>query len=173
MRRIIHCLGLAIALITGLGSCANDVDLAAERRELNEKNFASFATKADYERVSLPGLSGDYYIYMKYLERGEESAPMPKATDRVKIHYKLYSLTSFLSESPVMLQNNLDKEVATLTYDNVSGYVSGFQIAVQNMRVGDKAGVVIPWYLGYGAQATAILPSYSATYFEITLHAIQ
>lgn len=172
MRRIIHCLGLAIALIVGLGSCSSDVDLAAERRELNEKNFATFATNAEYQRASLPGLIGDYYIYIKYLERGAESAPMPKATDKVKMHYKFYSLTSFLSENPVELQSNLDKEVATLPYSEVTGYIPGFQIALQNMRVGDKAGVVIPWHLGYGSQAT-ILPSYSALYYEITLHAIQ
>lgn len=173
MRRIIHCLGLAIALIVGLGSCSSDVDLAAERRELNEKNFATFATNAEYKRVSLPGLIGDYYIYIKYLQRGEETARVPKATDRVKIHYKLYSLTSFLSENPVQLESNLDREVSTLTPNSVSGFVPGFQIALQNMRVGDKAGVVIPWQLGYGASSTPVLPSYSATYFEITLYAVQ
>lgn len=56
---------------------------------------------------------------------------------------------------------------------NSSGSVStikGVQVALQNMAVGEKWEVVIPWQMGYrGYSFSGVIPAYSTLVFEIEL----
>lgn len=55
----------------------------------------------------------------------------------------------------------------------VNDLISGFQIALVNMRVGDRWRVYIPWEKGYGNRGVGTqIPGYSTLVFEIQLIAI-
>lgn len=54
----------------------------------------------------------------------------------------------------------------------VNGLIEGFQIALLNMRVGDRWIVYIPYRLGYGKRASGPIPAFSTLVFEIELISI-
>ena len=54
----------------------------------------------------------------------------------------------------------------------VNGLIEGFQIALLNMRVGDRWIVYIPYSLGYGKWASGPIPAFSTLVFEIELISI-
>ena len=54
----------------------------------------------------------------------------------------------------------------------VNGLIEGFQIALLNMRVGDRWIVYIPYGLGYGKRASGPIPAFSTLVFEIELISI-
>ena len=54
-----------------------------------------------------------------------------------------------------------------------SGFIQGFSMGVQGMRVGGLRRVVIPPNLGYGSQAQQGIPANSTLLFEIELLAVQ
>lgn len=57
----------------------------------------------------------------------------------------------------------------TISSGGVTSLVKGMQIALQNMSVGDKWEVVIPWSLGYKGYDRGVIPAYSTLVFEIEL----
>lgn len=40
------------------------------------------------------------------------------------------------------------------------------------MKVGDKAEVLIPWFLAYGSRDSQVVPAFSALYYNIELLSI-
>ena len=50
--------------------------------------------------------------------------------------------------------------------------ITGWQIALTQMHVGDHWVVYIPWELGYGKQGNGNIPGYSTLIFEMELIAI-
>ncbi len=166
---IISFLSLCL-LAVALGSCDDSVDLSKERRSKNEKAFLSYKQRVGYERVSLPGLYEDSFVYMKWLG-DKHKGDKPKQTDLVKMHYSGYLLTSWTNNPATgLFDSNTNLEV--LHANPVDGFIEGVSIALQNMAVGDKVGVVIPWYLAYGAIGSGRIAPYSALYFELELNEI-
>ncbi len=157
-------------MVVAFSSCEEDVDLSKERRAKNEQTFLSYADKSDYEKVSLAGLYADSYVYMKWLSEKHEGAK-PKQTDLVKMHYSGYLLTEW-DKNPEKGLFDTNKEQAVLQATPVNVYINGMMIALQNMAVGDKVGVLIPWYLAYGNRGNGRIPPYSALYFEVELNEI-
>ncbi len=173
-KSIISLLSLCLMAVA-LGSCEDNVDLTKEKRAKNEQAFLSYAKKTDYQKVSLAGLYADSYVYMKWLSKKHEGAK-PRQTDLVKMHYSGYFLTEWSKDTNARpFDSNTD--LAVLQAGPVNGYIEGMQIALQNMSVGDKVGVIIPWYLGYGqgrygAYGQVEFPGYKALYFEVELKEI-
>ena len=54
-----------------------------------------------------------------------------------------------------------------------SGFIQGFSMGVQGMRVGGLRRVVIPPNLGYGAAGSGSIPGNATLLFEIELLAVQ
>jgi FKBP-type peptidyl-prolyl cis-trans isomerase len=50
-----------------------------------------------------------------------------------------------------------------------NGVIPGFSIALQNMVIGDKWEVWIPWSLGYGSAGYSSIPGFSTLVFQIEL----
>lgn len=90
-------------------------------------------------------------------------SPMVNSTVDVKYIGRLYNNEPF------------DSSFTATTYgDSIfrtkpSGTISGWQIALTDMRVGDSARVVIPYGQGYEAQSTGSIPPYSTLIFDIKL----
>lgn len=142
---------LALGLLLGLGlsSCSEEVDHARLHRSENEQAFLSYKAKEGYERVSLPGLYGDSYVYVKWTKRGQDKIK-PKQTDKVRLRRRSYLLTEWNeSERSGLFYSNYTEEKPKA--QEVMSEVEGIQIALQNMVVGDVVTVAVPWYLGLGA----------------------
>lgn len=54
----------------------------------------------------------------------------------------------------------------------LKGLIEGWQIAIPEMRVGDKWEIYIPWEKGYGSHGVDGIPKFSTLIFEIELVAI-
>ena len=161
------CLPFALAFT----SCGDDDNTNTEWRETNETAFKAITTSTEYRAVTTPG--GPGVIYRKVLKSGEGTVK-PLSTSRVRVIYKgvFYDGTVFDAgnsehESPVYFPSK------TATNFQNNGVIAGFSIALQNMVVGDKWEVWIPWDLGYGASGSGSIPGYSTLVFEVELLEIE
>ena len=168
LRKLAHTLILGLASLFALSSCSDTIDTQQQRRENNEKAFHSFQGKSGYSRVSIPGIYGDNYIYMKYITRGTGTVK-PIATDNVRRQYTGYLTTDWVKDGDAaeFFDSNASKTV--IDPSKVGGDIVGMAIALQNMVVGDDVEIVIPWYLGYGAASISSIPSYSSLFFKVKL----
>lgn len=153
-----------------LGSCSESIDGVEQRRYNNEQAFKSFATNTSYKAVTSPGYYGQSAIvYMQWLEEG--TGATPKATDYIRMNYSGHLLTTWVQDGSGFFDG--DTSASPKAKTRVSGYIPGMRIALENMRVGDRVNVIIPWYLAYGATGLGtVIPSYSALHFEVKLHSI-
>lgn len=153
-------------------SCNDEPDQELIYRSNNETQFASFADSVDYKKVSVPGLYGDNFVYMKYIEKANEASPMPIYTSEVKMRYKAYILTRWTNNSATALPFDTNSEKEVLKSSPLATNIIGVAIALQNMRVGDHIHVAVPWYLAYGADKTVGVRPYTSLFFDIKLEEI-
>lgn len=146
-------------------ACSEAIDTGLQRRSENEKAFNAYASDKGYERVMLRGDFADRYIYMHWEHKASDRTKKPIATDYIRMRYKGY----FLTNKSLVFDSQDAENIQTLRQGAVNGYISGVSIALQSMALGDKATVVIPWFLGYGSEPQAQIPSYSGLIFDIEL----
>lgn len=160
----------SLLFISSFCCCNKNVDTELVRRANNENYFESFADSAGYSKVSVPGLYGDGYIYMKYLERGNDDANTPIYTSSVEFRYMTYIMEYWLKDSsmarPIDSNYDVQKIDPVLVKDNILGVA----IALQNMKVGDHVRIAIPWYLAYGSGPSRGLPGYTSLFMDIKLN---
>ncbi len=155
----ILCLPLALAIT----SCKDDDDDYSEWKETNEAAFNAIVSNPAYQSVTTP--EGPGAVYVKKLKNGT-GAEKPIYTSKVNVHYKgtLYDGAQF-DASPDGVASSF----------SVNGVVSGFAVALQNMVVGDKWEVWIPWNLGYGSPGLTdrygnqVIAPYSTLVFEVEM----
>lgn len=164
IQSVLRACAISLVVALSLGSCTETIDTAKEAQSANEKAFLAYSGKKEYERITLPGNFADRYVFMKWENKATDRSQRTKATDYVRIKYVGRMLRGgYEFDRLDAASTNL------LPQESVSSYVSGFSIALQNMVVGDKAEVIIPWYLAYGMSGTRTIPPYSALAFDIEL----
>lgn len=99
------------------------------------------------------------YLTDRALTQGNLS-PLLTSTVKVKYIGRLYNGTAFDSS-----YLNTDSLYET----GLTSVISGWTIALQDMRVGDSARVVIPYSQGYGSSGSGSIPPYSTLVFDIKL----
>ena len=188
-----HILYIMLLMMTfiGLSSCSensNTVEEYPNWKATNESKFNSvyaealkyIASGSDSWKVikkwsyqdSIHNNPEDY-ILAQVITKGNGTTS-PIYTDSVRVHYegRLLPSTSY-SEGYVF-----DKSWSTDEYNPstnvptklaVSNVVDGFSTALQNMHIGDRWRVYIPYQLGYGSAGTTGIPGYSTLVFDITL----
>jgi len=110
-------------------------------REANTNAYEAITKNSDFHKLeTATGPSGVYYQIIK---RGTVTEH-PLQTSKVKVLYKgtYYDGTVFDAGSS---GNNIPVEFT------LSSVVRGFSFALQNMVIGDKWNIWIPYYLGYGS----------------------
>ena len=168
MKKKIFLWMLCLPFILTFSSCGgDDNDANTEWRDTNEAAFNAVASSTEYQAVTTPGGPGT--IYRKVLKSGTGSE-QPLSTSRVKALYKgafydgsVFDAGTSGNDVPVYFPSK------TATSFQNNGVISGFSIALQNMVVGDKWEVWIPWDLGYGAAGSGSIPGYSTLVFEVEL----
>ena len=122
-------------------------------KQLNEQYMTDLATKEN-----LKALRGG--VYYEVLQSGDgDRQPNPRS--KVTCHYKGMLINGKVFDSSY-------KRNAPATF-RVNMLISGFQIALVNMHVGDHWRVYIPASKGYGDQAVGEIPAHSTLIFEIEL----
>ena len=130
-----------------------------KKEEYIKKNREWLAAKATEPDVN----PLDKGIYYKVLKSGTPNSPHPNRTSVVIAHYtgKLINGKRFDSSlggaAPAMRLREL---------------IPGWQIALQQMHVGDKWEIYLPAEMGYGKQSVPGIPGSSTLIFEIELKGI-
>ncbi len=113
------------------------------------------------------------FIYVEVLETGDgETSPI--ATDTVRVAYRgrLLPSTTY-KEGYVFDQTYLGdfdwKTMGVAPNATAANFMQGFSTAVQNMHIGDRWRVYIPYTLMYGSASSTSYPAYSNMIFDIAL----
>lgn len=177
MRKLLFYIFGAFVTTCALSSCGDDDDdnssnvweKYAENREanINWLNSEEARTNADgtpyFERIIPAWNKGSYILMHRFTDPAETAGNLvPLYTSSVSVRYigRNYQGVVFDADS-------LSANGTTFT---LSGLVSGWQVALQNMHVGDSVEIVLPYQMAYGSSSpsSAILP-YSALRFNLRL----
>lgn len=135
-----------------------EAELAADLNE--EKNAAFLAANAKKEGVEVSE-SG-----LQYRRLSEGKGKKPGPTSMVTVHY-----TGALINGKVFDSSVGRGQPATFGLDQV---IPGWTEGLQKMREGEKAEIVIPQDLGYGARgAGGAIPPYQTLVFQVELIKVQ
>lgn len=171
MKKLLYILPLLVALVATISSCDDDNtwDEYKDWREANDAWLIQQGSVLDengnafYTRI-VPAWNKGAYVYIHYfndrtLTEGNLS-PMYTSTVSVKYIGRLYDDQPF--DSSYLATDSLFNTT-------LGSVITGWGIALETMRVGDSARVVIPYEQGYGASETGSIPPYSALQFDIKL----
>jgi len=190
MKRIrqLFTLLLIFAAATTICSCSETEDEDTEYENWQERNETYFANIYAQAQTNSDGtwkiirnwsynedIATDKtdYIVVQVLNEGTGSG-CPIYTDSVRVHYRgrIIPTTSYPSGYQFDSSWNGDYNLQTMIPSKfaIGDVVNGFATALQNMHIGDRWMVYIPYTLGYGTTATSSIPAYSTLIFDITLH---
>ncbi|MDR1120121.1 MAG: FKBP-type peptidyl-prolyl cis-trans isomerase [Dysgonamonadaceae bacterium] len=181
MKKMLYPLWLicCMAVLAACGSNDDETDYAWKQANENAFNALadSVATDADFIKVSIPG--GPGAVYCKKQNKADDviGTDTAKYTDIVTVTYKgwLINGTVFEDATYIPMTFKIDGSAYTLpsgaTGTGIS-VISGWKIALQNMREGERLRVWIPWDLAYGTSANGSIPAYSTLIFDIFLEKI-
>lgn len=158
-------------------SCKEEEDVLSydpEWKAMNEAYFLSHKDSAEYiALVDTLANSGDS-IYYKILET--RAGKTPCFTDTVNVTYKGWITkkwdTEYETDSIFDTTAGSRYEFLGAPFGVASGTISGWRLALQYMKVGDKWEVVIPSSMAYGSTGKGSIPPYSTLNFEMQLVSI-
>lgn len=140
-----------------------------EWRQNNEKWLAEQAARSDgsgkaYYRRIVPAWNPGVYILMHTFndQAATEGNLVPLMSSTVAVKYKgmFYNDVPFDSS-----YTNVDSLYTT----KLTSVIDGWQIALQNMHVGDSVEVLLPYQVAYGSSGSQAIAPYSALKFHIKL----
>lgn len=102
-------------------------------------------------------------VLCKIIKRGEGDK-YPRSGNVVTVHYKGMLINGKVFDSSY--------ERGYPEAFRVNELITGWQIALTQMHVGDHWVVYIPWEMGYGKKGCGNIPGYSTLVFEMELVAI-
>lgn len=171
------------AVFTSCKDDDNNDDALVEAYKLeNEQAFQAKANDPDYIQVKITG-SGDGFVYAKKLKSGD--GPAIYFNSRITVYYRGWLANSTPADyfDKREYEDGAPSKFAVSSYSanyssysNPNGYsapITGWTIALQNMVVGDKWEVWIPYGLAYGTSdrkdnaGNVTIPAYSTLVFEI------
>ncbi|MCM1020649.1 MAG: FKBP-type peptidyl-prolyl cis-trans isomerase [Muribaculaceae bacterium] len=159
-----------------ISSCGDDEDNWDQYKQWITENNSWLEEKANevdpttgqkvYTRV-IPSYNVGSYVLMRWFNDQSKTSmnlkPMFTSTVDVKYIGHLYDNTPF--DSSYLLTSDGDSIFRT----DLSSVIQGWQIALQNMHVGDSCEVIIPFASAYGSSTSGIIPPYSNLRFNMAL----
>jgi FKBP-type peptidyl-prolyl cis-trans isomerase len=151
-------------LLLSFTACNEDDDSTTQWRLDNQAKYDEIKANPEWKEMNTKAVEGPSGVYYKVLPNLDaegvekvKGTEHPLQTASVTVNYtgKNYIGTVF--------------DAGTNATFKVNGVVRGFSIALQNMVVGDKLEICIPYYLGYGTTVTGTIKAYSTLFFEIEL----
>ncbi len=182
MKKILTYIAGAMLLVPVVSSCSdsdeNDNDAGTlwdryeEYRETNISWVAQQEAKLNpdgskyYERLQ-PAWNANSYILIHWFNDRSETAGnlRPLLTSSVRTRYVGRNYLGQVFDADSTSENG--------TFFLVKNVVSGWQVALQNMHVGDSVQIILPYNQAYGSSnPSELIPPYSALQFNIRLHDI-
>jgi FKBP-type peptidyl-prolyl cis-trans isomerase len=149
------------AVAISFATCNKDEKENDIWREANEADYRKISVNSAYQELKTA--SGPSGIFYKVIKSGTGNE-YPLQTSSVKVLYQGSYYTGDVFDAGSS-KNGISKEfLLTGNY-----CVRGFSYTLQNMVVGDKWEVYIPYNLGYGSTSSGSLKAYSNLIFEIEL----
>lgn len=154
-----------LMVIASLASCAEDNwDTYRDWREANQDWYTAQAYRTDsdgkpYYRQLSPDWNKNSGVLIHYLNDRAltEGNLSPLQTSYVKVNYRLE------------LYNGVAVDSGTAFVSQPAQLIPGWQVALNDMRVGDTCEVIVPYTQGYGAGGSTNIDPYSMLKFGIRL----
>lgn len=164
---------IACAVVT-LSCSKDDVEIDEVWKAKNESKILEISLNDDYKKI--PDPSSQFSVYYKPIKTGTGERVL--MTDHVKVLYKGWMINDkVFDKSPGFDTPETDDDEPAEFSIMREGYatyavIAGWGIALQNMRVGDRWEVWIPWQLAYGVNGKSSstmtsIPGCSALAFEM------
>lgn len=182
MKKSLTYLAGAMLLIPALCSCSDsddeDTDIGTiwdryeEYREANLTWIAQQETRLNpdgtkyYERLQ-PQWNANSYILIHWFNDRSETAGnlVPLLTSSVRARYIGRNYLGQVFDADSTSENG--------TYFLVNQVVAGWQLALQNMHVGDSVEIILPYNQAYKSSTpNDLIPPYSTLQFTMRLHDI-
>lgn len=170
-KKTLHILPVLVVLISCMAACHSSDTWAdySEWRQTNDKWLELQGTLLDddgelfYDRV-VPEWNKSAYIYMHFFNDRKltEGNLTPLYSSTVSVKY----IGRFYNDEPFDSSYLNTDSLFTSTLPEL---IQGWTIALENMRVGDSARIVVPYQQGYGTTTTGSILPYSALQFDIKL----
>lgn len=163
---------ISVALFTGACESNNTWELYEEWRLTNDDFYNDQTALKDadgslfYKQLTPSWYPSSGVLIHYFNDRSKTEGNLsPLVTSTVDVKYigRLYNDEPF--DSSYANTANGD----SIFRFQPSQTITGWQIALSDMRVGDSARVVIPYGQGYEAQTTGSIPPYSTLVFDIKL----
>jgi cyclophilin family peptidyl-prolyl cis-trans isomerase len=162
----------------------------AKYKEEEKKKAEALAKEAQVaflnKNAELKGRKIESPTGMAMIFLNESDGITPKPTDRVNIDCAGYLENGELFwttwEAVAKENGKLDERQANaggykpfdMPYNETAGLIAGFREAMLNMKIGDRARVFIPYYLGYGERGNPpVIPPSANLVFDIELAGIK
>lgn len=187
---------LTVVFALALSSCSENIEEVVEYpnwKNTNESYFSNLYATTQSKisagdstewkvlrswSITADATDHDYnHVVVKVINKGTGSG-CPLSTDSVKVHYKGRLLPSAsYSDGFVFAQSYYGDYNANTSMPVVVGvmpntYVTdGLSTALQQMHIGDRWQVYVPYQLGYGKTDTTTpsVPGYSVLVYDVTL----
>ena len=100
---------------------------------------------------------------MKVVELEKPAVGVGEVLVRIKyVGFCGSDLNTFLGRNPMV-------KLPVIPGHEVGAVIEGWQLALQEMRVGDRWIIYIPYNFGYGNRASGPIPAFSTLIFEVEL----
>ncbi len=175
MKNILHFLFICFLSIS-LFSCNKDDDsIDYDWKYDNEVAFLKKSEDPAFKKVFIP--QGPGFVYYKEIEENTTTnIDTAKYTSVVRIYYKgrLINGNVFDDSTINPFTFKIDGSTFYINGETNTGtsVISGWKVALQNMKEGDHWEVWIPYTLGYGSSDRGSIPAYSTLVFEMKMDKI-
>ncbi|WP_106829903.1 FKBP-type peptidyl-prolyl cis-trans isomerase [Parabacteroides pacaensis] len=181
MKKILNIALWMICTLT-LFACSDDDDeivIDQVWKAENEEFINNLRKDGKYKHIIAP--SQQDTIFYEVLEEGTGEQPLATATVEVfykgsLINEKIFSSTRGFDTAEE--DDDVSENWVLLSYSatyptQYSGMVEGCAVALQNMKVGARWRIYVPWSLGYGAAGSSVykvaIPGCSTLIYEVKL----
>lgn len=179
MRYIIGIIAI-LAVALGTSSCDNDEKTTweeyAQWRESNEawlkeQQALKNPDGTPYYKVIVPDWNPGSFVLIHYFnDRSETEGNLtPLYTSTVDVRYQGFTCEDERFDSSNLVNRYGKLGVARFA---CNGVIEGWSVALENMRVGDTAEIIVPYEAAYGATYTSSLLPYSSLRFNLRLEDI-
>lgn len=179
MKKFLKYIAGAILIFPIVSSCSDDNeeddagttwDKYAEYREANLTWIAQQEGKLNedgskyYQRLQAPWNPNSYILIHWFNDRAETAGNLrPLLTSSVRARY--------IGRNYLGQVFDADSTSDGGTFFMVNQVVQGWQLALQNMNVGDTVEIVLPYNQAYGSSTpNTLIPPYSTLNFTMRLH---
>lgn len=145
-----------------------------EETTWRDNNIAFFESVKNKDDIKEIGDSINGYPGLYYLEYKTGTGRKPMIGETVKITYSVWYWNEGLTYNDDLDEDDAIDHNAVGSYFKVgTSTIEGISWALQNMTVGSKWRLFIPYYLAYGREGTTKIKPYSTLIFDLELLSIK